>query len=69
MARAEAAVETHGLTKSFGEVRALGGIDLRVEPGVVFGLLEPNGDHAVEAGRGNGARRRLRRRTRRAACA
>jgi ABC-2 type transport system ATP-binding protein len=42
MARAEAAVETHGLTKSFGEVRALGGIDLRVEPGVVFGLLGPN---------------------------
>ena len=43
MARAEAAVETQGLTKSFGDVRALGGIDLRVEPGVVFGLLGPNG--------------------------
>jgi ABC-2 type transport system ATP-binding protein len=43
MASAEAAVETQGLTKSFGDVRALGGIDLRVEPGVVFGLLGPNG--------------------------
>jgi ABC-2 type transport system ATP-binding protein len=43
MAASGAVVETHGLRKSFGDVQALGGIDLRVEPGVVFGLLGPNG--------------------------
>jgi ABC-2 type transport system ATP-binding protein len=40
---AEAAVETEGLRRSYGDVRALGGVDLRVEAGVVFGLLGPNG--------------------------
>jgi ABC-2 type transport system ATP-binding protein len=43
MAAGEAAVETHGLRKSFGDVQALGGVDLHIEPGVVFGLLGPNG--------------------------
>jgi ABC-2 type transport system ATP-binding protein len=43
VAAAEAAVETHGLKKSYGDVHALKGIDLRIEPGVVFGLLGPNG--------------------------
>jgi ABC-2 type transport system ATP-binding protein len=43
MAASEAVVETHDLRKSFGDVQALGGIDLRVEAGVVFGLLGPNG--------------------------
>jgi ABC-2 type transport system ATP-binding protein len=43
MAATEAAVETHGLRKSYGDVRALGGVDLRIEPGLVFGLLGPNG--------------------------
>src|SRR5918995_5611964 len=37
------AVETQGLHKSYGDVQALAGVDLRVEPGVVFGLLGPNG--------------------------
>jgi ABC-2 type transport system ATP-binding protein len=37
------AVETQGLRKSYGDVRALCGVDLRVEPGSVFGLLGPNG--------------------------
>ena len=43
MAASQAVVETHDVRKSFGDVQALGGIDLRVEPGVVFGLLGPNG--------------------------
>jgi ABC-2 type transport system ATP-binding protein len=38
-----AAIETLGLRKSYGGVAALGGVDLRVEPGTVFGLLGPNG--------------------------
>jgi ABC-2 type transport system ATP-binding protein len=43
MAAGEAAVETQGLRKSFGDVQALGGVDLHIQPGVVFGLLGPNG--------------------------
>jgi ABC-2 type transport system ATP-binding protein len=39
----EAAVEANELTKSYGGVAALRGIDLRVETGSVFGLLGPNG--------------------------
>ena len=38
-----AAVETEGLRKSYGDVDALRGVDLRVEAGSVFGLLGPNG--------------------------
>jgi ABC-2 type transport system ATP-binding protein len=38
-----AAVEATGLRKSYGDVAALRGIDLRVESGSVFGLLGPNG--------------------------
>ena len=37
------AVETSGLTKRYGKVEALCGVDLRVEAGSVFGLLGPNG--------------------------
>ncbi len=37
------AIETDGLTKSFGATRALDGIDLRIEQGSVYGLLGPNG--------------------------
>ena len=38
-----AAIETRALTRSFGDVRALDGVDLVVERGQVFGLLGPNG--------------------------
>jgi ABC-2 type transport system ATP-binding protein len=37
------AVETCGLTKSFGKVRALDGLDLAVHAGEVHGFLGPNG--------------------------
>jgi ABC-2 type transport system ATP-binding protein len=37
------AIETHDLEKSYGDVRALCGVDLEVQPGTVFGLLGPNG--------------------------
>ena len=37
-------VEAGGLVKTYqGDVRALDGVSLRVEPGTVFGLLGPNG--------------------------
>jgi len=38
-----AAIEVRGLTKSYGEVQAVRGIDLTVERGQVFALLGPNG--------------------------
>ncbi len=38
-----AAIRVEGLRKTFGEVRALDGLTLSVEPGVVFGFLGPNG--------------------------
>lgn len=37
------AIETIGLTKSFGATRALNGVDLQVRQGTVYGLLGPNG--------------------------
>jgi ABC-2 type transport system ATP-binding protein len=39
----EAAVETEALRKSYGDVQALCGVDLRAEAGSVLGLLGPNG--------------------------
>src|SRR5437660_641868 len=39
----ETAILVEGLTKRFGEVVALDGIDFQVPPGSVFGLLGPNG--------------------------
>ena len=39
----EAAIAVRGLTKSFGDVRALDGVDFEAAPGTVFGLLGPNG--------------------------
>ena len=41
--RSGPAILVEGLTKSFGEVRALRGIDLSVPRGTVLGLLGPNG--------------------------
>jgi ABC-2 type transport system ATP-binding protein len=37
------AIETHGLMKSFGDVRAVDGIDLSIRSGGVYGVLGPNG--------------------------
>src|SRR5690349_6683512 len=37
------AILVEGLTKSFGEVQALRGIDLSVPRGTVLGVLGPNG--------------------------
>jgi ABC-2 type transport system ATP-binding protein len=39
----DVAIRVSGLTKHFGEVRALEGVDFEVERGTVFGLLGPNG--------------------------
>jgi ABC-2 type transport system ATP-binding protein len=39
----EPLVETSGLSKSFGSVRALAGLNLRIMPGEIYGLLGPNG--------------------------
>jgi ABC-2 type transport system ATP-binding protein len=37
------AILAEGLYKSYGDVKALAGVDLQVAPGTVFGLLGPNG--------------------------
>jgi len=39
----QSAILVEGLTKSFGTIVALDGIDFDVPPGTVFGLLGPNG--------------------------
>lgn len=36
-------IEASGLTKQFGSVQALTGLDFRVMPGEIYGLLGPNG--------------------------
>src|SRR5688572_25682822 len=37
------AIETQGLVKAFGDVRAVDGVDLAVPRGAVYGVLGPNG--------------------------
>jgi ABC-2 type transport system ATP-binding protein len=37
------AVQATGLVKTFGDLRAVDGIDLTVRPGEIFGVLGPNG--------------------------
>src|ERR671921_834935 len=37
------AIEASGLVKTFGEVRAVDGVDLAVRSGSVYGVLGPNG--------------------------
>jgi ABC-2 type transport system ATP-binding protein len=41
--RSDLAVEASGLVKTFGETRAVDGVDLAVRRGTVYGLLGPNG--------------------------
>jgi ABC-2 type transport system ATP-binding protein len=42
-APARPAIEASGLVKSYGDVRALDGVDIKVASGSIFGLLGPNG--------------------------
>jgi ABC-2 type transport system ATP-binding protein len=42
-AGSESAVETRGLTKTFGVTRAVDAVDLTVPAGSIYGLLGPNG--------------------------
>jgi ABC-2 type transport system ATP-binding protein len=37
------AIEAEGLVKTFGKVRAVDGVDLKVRTGAVYGVLGPNG--------------------------
>ena len=39
----DSVIEIQGLVKTFGSLRALDGLDLRIEPGEVHGVLGPNG--------------------------
>jgi len=42
-AQAPLAIEATGLVKSFGETRAVDGVDLAVPEGAIYGILGPNG--------------------------
>ena len=46
---AEAIIRTEGLTKVYAgtDFKAVDGLDLRIGPGEIFGLLGPNGDIQV----------------------
>ena len=37
------AIETHALTKRFGDIVAVNGLDVELPPGRIYGLLGPNG--------------------------
>ena len=39
----EPAIKVSGLVKTYGDVRAVDGVDFEVTPGTVLGLLGPNG--------------------------
>jgi len=39
----DAVIEVHGLTKRYGDVQALAGVDIAVREGEFFGFLGPNG--------------------------
>jgi len=41
--RSEPAIRLRGVTKRFGDVTAVEGLDLTVPPGTIYGLLGPNG--------------------------
>jgi ABC-type sugar transport system ATPase subunit len=43
MASPGAAVEAQGLAKTYGDVRAVDGLDLRIEANSIYALLGPNG--------------------------
>lgn len=43
MTGADAVIEVRGLTKSYGSVEAVAGIDLEVRRGEIFAFLGPNG--------------------------
>jgi len=43
MTQAEAAIRTSALTKCFGDLAAVDGLDLEVNTGEIFGFLGPNG--------------------------
>ena len=43
LTKSAATLQTSGLCKAFGDVKVLRGLDLTVEPGVVYGFLGRNG--------------------------
>jgi len=43
MSAMETAIRAEGLSKRFGDLQALAGLDLEVQAGEVFGYLGPNG--------------------------
>ena len=40
---APAIIRTEGLTRTFGDIRAVDALDLEIPAGLVFGFLGPNG--------------------------
>ena len=43
MQQRDGAIVTRSLVREFGEVKAVNGVDLTVEPGEIYGFLGPNG--------------------------